>query len=53
VGDPPAVRAYLEDFRRHADADELMVAFSGPTLDARLRSLDLLADVWDLTPAPA
>ena len=51
VGDPAAVRSYLEGFREEADADELMVVHAAPSLEARLRSIDLLADAWDLVPA--
>ena len=46
IGTPEAVASYLEEFTKHADADELIVVFASPTIDARLRSLDLLADVW-------
>ena len=45
VGTPDAVRQYLEDFAVHADADELMVAPSSPGIEARLRSIELVADV--------
>ena len=51
VGDPTMVKDYLDEFADHADADELIVALSSPTVDARLRSLDLVADVSNLTPA--
>lgn len=51
VGAPGAVRSYLEEFRRHADADELIVVHGSPTLETRLRSLELLADAWELAPA--
>jgi len=52
VGTPAEVKAYLEDFARHAVADELIVALQSPTAAGRLRSLDLLADAWGLaTPA--
>src|SRR5690606_6320952 len=54
VGTPRVVRKQLEEFVEHADADELMVVHAGPTREARLRSIDLLADAWGLTPrAPA
>jgi luciferase family oxidoreductase group 1 len=52
VGTPDAVRAQLEEFREHADADELIVVHASPSLEARLRSVDLLADAWELAPAP-
>jgi luciferase family oxidoreductase group 1 len=51
VGTPDTVRAYLDDFARRADADELIVAPSSPGIEARLRSIDLLADVSSLVPA--
>jgi luciferase family oxidoreductase group 1 len=53
VGTPGSVRSYLEDFAAHAEADELIVVHASPTIDARLRSLDLLADAWELQAAPA
>jgi luciferase family oxidoreductase group 1 len=53
VGTPGRVRSYLEDFAAHAEADELIVVHASPTIDARLRSLDLLADAWELEVAPA
>jgi len=51
VGAPGVVREQLEAFREEADADELIVVHAAPSLEARLRSVDLLADAWDLTPA--
>ncbi len=44
VGTPSEVRTYLDAFAEHADADELMVCHASPTVDLRLRSVDLLAD---------
>lgn len=52
VGTPDVVGAYLEDFAAEADADELMVVHNSPGADQRLRSVDLLADVWGMS-APA
>jgi luciferase family oxidoreductase group 1 len=43
VGTPAEVRAYLEDFVRTADADELIVAHQAPTTEGRLRSAELTA----------
>jgi luciferase family oxidoreductase group 1 len=43
VGTPVEVGEYIEAFRKHADADELMVAHQSPTAEARLRSVELLA----------
>ncbi len=43
VGTPDEVHSYVEEFIAHAKADELMVIHPSPTLEARLRSLELLA----------
>ena len=51
VGTPDVVKEFLDGFAVHADADELMVAPSSPGIEARLRSLELIADVSDLVPA--
>ena len=51
VGTPATVRAYLDEFAQHADADELIVAHLAASVEDRLRSVDLLADVT--TPVPA
>ena len=51
AGTPTSVAEYLEAFIAHADADELMIAHASPAIDARLRSIDLLADVAGLSPA--
>ena len=45
VGRPHDVRDYLESFAKHADADELIVAFQSPTVEARLHSARLVAEV--------
>jgi len=45
VGTPGTVREYLSAFAEHADADELITAHASPTVEERLRSLDLTADV--------
>jgi luciferase family oxidoreductase group 1 len=44
VGTPADVGQYIEAFAKHADADELIVVHPSPTTEARLRSLELLAD---------
>jgi luciferase family oxidoreductase group 1 len=46
VGTPPDVRAQLDRFQTFADADELIVVANATTIDARLRSVHLLADAW-------
>lgn len=43
VGTRDHVHAYVADFVRHACADELMVIHPSPSLDARLRSIEILA----------
>jgi luciferase family oxidoreductase group 1 len=43
VGRPDDVREYLEQFAKHADADELIVAFQSPATEDRLRSVELVA----------
>ena len=48
VGDPQAVDEYLTWFAGHAGADELIVVHASPTIETRLRSLDLVADAWVL-----
>ena len=45
---PDRVAAYLKSFAAHADADELILAHGAPTVDERLRSVDLTADVWGM-----
>lgn len=50
VGTPDTVVEYLDAFGTHADADELIVAMSSPTVDQKLRSVDLVADALDMVP---
>jgi luciferase family oxidoreductase group 1 len=44
LGTPSEVKEYLEAFAKHADADELIVAHQSTSTDARLRSVELLAE---------
>lgn len=44
VGTPGEVREYLEQFRKHADADELILAHASTTMAGRLRSVELTAE---------
>ena len=44
AADGPAVYARLADKAREANADEVFVMATGPSLDARIRSLELIAD---------
>lgn len=45
VGDAEAVTPGLREFRERAGADEVMVTNAAPGLDARLRTLEILAQV--------
>jgi luciferase family oxidoreductase group 1 len=47
VGTPTEVAAYLDDFAKHADADELIVAHQSPSIETRLRSVELLAQTMN------
>jgi luciferase family oxidoreductase group 1 len=47
VGTPDDVTAYLDEFAHRTGADELITAHASPTIDQRLRSVDLLADAMD------
>ena len=51
VGTPDTVRSYLDDFAVAARADELMVVHMTSSTQARLRSVELLADVSGLVAA--
>lgn len=44
VGTQDEVQSQVDEFAKHADADELIVAHQSPTLDGRLRSAELLAE---------
>ena len=50
-GTPDAVKTYLDEFRAHADADELIGAHQGDSVAARLRSLELVAETAGLVAA--
>ncbi|SCX56659.1 luciferase family oxidoreductase, group 1 [Klenkia marina] len=51
VGTPAQVREQLVDFRRFADADELIVGHASPTVEQRLRSVQLLAEAMETVSA--
>ncbi|WP_026303490.1 LLM class flavin-dependent oxidoreductase [Jongsikchunia kroppenstedtii] len=53
VGTGPQVRAYLDEFRAHADADELIVVPAAPDRTVWLRSIELVAHEYGLRPTPA
>lgn len=48
IGTPDEVRAYLDDFVTHAEADELIVASMASNTEATLRSFELLAKAMGL-----
>jgi alkanesulfonate monooxygenase SsuD/methylene tetrahydromethanopterin reductase-like flavin-dependent oxidoreductase (luciferase family) len=47
VGTRAEVRDYVERFSKLADADELITVHPAPTLDGRLRSIELLVSTSD------
>jgi len=54
VGAPAQVREYLEQFAKHADADELITTHQLSTIEGRVRSVELLAEAMpQLTSAAA
>ncbi len=50
VGTGAMVADYLDTFAREANVDELITVHPSPTIDERLRSVDLLADAHHATP---
>jgi luciferase family oxidoreductase group 1 len=51
VGTPGEVREYLDGFVRLTGADELIVVHQAPGIEARLRSVTLLAEAMGAVPA--
>ena len=47
VGTPSETAEYVRQFAHHAQVDEVITAHASPTIEQRLRSLDLLADAMD------
>ena len=47
IGSPTSVATYLTSFADQVGVDELMTVHPSPTLEQRLRSVDLLADALD------
>lgn len=47
VGTPSEVSEYVRQFAHHAQVDEVITAHASPTIEQRLRSVDLLADAMD------
>jgi luciferase family oxidoreductase group 1 len=48
IGDPPTVRALIEELAQHTVADEVMVTTNVYDHDERLHSYELLADVFKI-----
>jgi luciferase family oxidoreductase group 1 len=48
VGTPKHLKDYLEEFAKHADADELILAHQNTTTEGRLRSVELTAEALSL-----
>ena len=54
VGTEPEVAAWIARFARRSDADELIAVHASPTLEARLRSIEILARaIRDVAPRAA
>ena len=51
VGTAAQVSDYLDDFIRQTGADEVIVAHQAPAIEARLRSVTLLAEAMQAVPA--
>ncbi|WP_051062798.1 LLM class flavin-dependent oxidoreductase [Ilumatobacter nonamiensis] len=47
VGEAEEVATYLREFAHHAQVDEVITAHASPTIEDRLRSVDLVADTLD------
>jgi len=45
AGDPATIHARLSGKAREANADEVFTLATGPSLEARIRSLELIANV--------
>ena len=53
VGTAAEISRYIEAFAEHSDADELITVHPAPTAEARLRSVELLADSVERGPEVA
>jgi luciferase family oxidoreductase group 1 len=53
IGDPEAVRKGLTELESRTGADEIMLSTRTHSYETRARSLELVAQVWDLDRAPA
>jgi alkanesulfonate monooxygenase SsuD/methylene tetrahydromethanopterin reductase-like flavin-dependent oxidoreductase (luciferase family) len=47
IGTPDEVRGRLADLLESTGVDELMIASNAATLDARIRSLEIVAELFD------
>lgn len=50
VGSKAEVTAYLEAFAQHTQADEIMLSIPNPSTEQSLRSMEIVAEGWGLTP---
>ncbi len=48
IGNPEMVKSALLDLQRRTGADEIMLSTRAHSYEARARSLELVADVWDM-----
>ncbi len=51
IGTGEQVRDYLVDFAELAQADELMISLQGTSHNEAVRSLEILAEAWELDPS--
>ena len=47
AGEPDLVARYVRNFAAEANVDEVITVHPSPTIEERLRSVDLLADAFD------
>ena len=52
LGTTEQVRSYVDDFKEHTGADEVMTVHQAVSAEFRLRSLELLAQALELTDSP-
>ncbi|MGD0085407.1 MAG: LLM class flavin-dependent oxidoreductase [Acidimicrobiales bacterium] len=53
IGAPETVRKGLVDLQQRTGADEIMLSTRAHSYESRARSLDLVAEAWDMESAPA
>lgn len=50
IGPKDKIRTELEQFAELSQADELMISFQGTSHDEAMRSMEILAEAWELDP---